>query len=157
MTKTLMELPRLESIKCAHCTGTGLRAGNDCPRCDGLGSFLTKRGKAASAYMRTLLEKLARDVAVGDVVWFPVGGMKVATAVLRVELNVGPTHRIRLHGVRRMTGDDIAFTVANGGLVDLAHTPQELAEVRAKVEAYQATLKKSGEASKRPRQLKRAA
>lgn len=157
MTKTLLELPRLESIKCNPCAGTGLRSGNDCARCAGLGSFLTKRGKAASAYMKTLLEKPASDVSMGDVVWFPVSGVKVATAVLRVDLNVGPTHRIRLHGKRRKTDEDIAFTVAKGGLVDLAHTPQELAEIRAKVEAYQGRLKKTGEELKRPRQLKSAA
>jgi len=155
MTKRLMEAPRLESTPCAHCTATGLRAGVDCPRCHGLGSFLTKRGRAARAYMRTLLEKPGVSVVVGDVVWFPVGSLKVATAVLRVELDVGPTRRIRLHGKRRKTDEDIAFTVATGGLVDLAYTPQELEEVRAKVEAYQATLAKTGEVSKRPRSLSR--
>ena len=157
MTKTLMEAPRLESTPCAHCTATGLRAGIDCPRCHGNGSFLTKRGQAARAYMRTLLEKPAKEVAVGDVAWFPVGGVKVAAAVLRVELDVGPTLRVRLHGKRRKTGEDIAFTVATHGAVDLAFTPLELEAIRAKVEAYQATLTMKGLASKRPRMLKRAA
>lgn len=157
MTKTLMEAPRLEATKCAHCIGTGLRAGVDCPRCHGSGSFLTKRGQAARSYMQTLLEKPAREVVVGDVVWFPVSGMKVASTVLRIELDVGPTRRVRLHGVRRKNNEDIAFTVATHGVVALAHTPEELEAVRVKVEAYQATLKKTGEVSKRPRQLKRAA
>lgn len=157
MTKTLMEAPRLESTPCGYCTATGLRAGVDCPRCHGNGSFLTKRGRAARDYMRTLLEKPGASVVVGDVVWFPVGGMKVAASVLRVELDVGPTHRVRLHGKRRKTGEDIAFTVATHGVVDLAFTPLELEAVRTKVEAYQATLKKTGEVSKRPRMLKRAA
>lgn len=155
MTKTLIDAPRLESTPCAHCAATGLRAGIDCPRCHGNGSFLTKRGQAARAYMRTLLEKPATQVVVGDVAWFPVGGLKVATAVLRVELDVGPTRRIRLHGKRRKTDEDIAFTVATGGVVDLAYTPQELEEVRAKVEAYQAKLTKTGEVSRRPRTIRR--
>lgn len=157
MTKTLMEAPRLESTPCAHCTATGQRAGDECPRCYGAGSFLTKRGRAARAYMRNLMEKPAALVAIGDVVWFPVGGLKVAATVLRIELDVGPTHRVRLHGKRRKTGEDIAFTVATHGVVDLAFTPLELEAIRAKVEAYQATLTKSGETSKRPRMLKRAA
>lgn len=155
MTKTLMQAPKLESKACAHCVGTGLRATVECPRCHGTGSFLTKRGHAARAYMRTLLEKPAAEVAVGDVVWFPVGGLKVATAVLRIERDVGPTRRVRLHGVRRKTNDDIAFTLATNGAVELAYTPDELEEVRAKVEAYQATLTKTGEVSRRPRYRRR--
>ena len=155
MTKTLMEAPRLEATKCAHCTGTGLRACVECPRCNGNGSFLTKRGRAARAYMRTLLEKTASQVAVGDVVWFPVGGMKVASAVLRIELDVGPTRRVRLHGVRRKNNEEIAFTVATNGAVSLAYTPEELEEVRAKVEAYQATLTKTGEVARRRRSLRK--
>lgn len=157
MTKTLMQAPRLESKACTNCAGTGLRATVECPRCHGNGSFLTKRGKAARAYMRTLLERPVASVAVGDVAWFPVGGLKVASAVLRVELDVGPTRRVRLHGKRRKTGEDIAFTVATGGFVDLAYTPLELEAIRAKVEAYQDTLKQTGEVSKRPSMLKRAA
>lgn len=156
MTKTLMEAPRLESTPCAYCAATGLRAGVDCPRCHGIGSFLTKRGRAARAFMQTLLEKNASEVAVGDVVWFPVGGLKVASAVQRIELDVGPALRVRLHGVRRKTNEAIAFTLATNGAVALAHTPQELAEVRTRVEAYQATLTKAGEVALRRRSLGRS-
>jgi hypothetical protein len=107
--------------------------------------------------MRTLLEKPATQVVAGDVVWFPVGGLKVASTVLHIELNIGPANRVRLHGRRRKTNEEIAFTVATHGAVDLAFTPLELEAIRAKVEAYQATLTMKGLTSKRPRMLKRAA
>lgn len=151
MSKTLLQGPKLESKDCAYCAGARKRAGEDCPRCNGAGSFLTRRGRAARAYMNLLLIKPAAEIVEGDVIWFPVGGVKVASAVLRVERDVGPTGRIRLYGVRRMTNEEIAFTVAEHGTVDLAHTPQELEEVREKVEAYQASLTKTGSVSRRRR------
>lgn len=151
MSKTLLQGPKFEAKDCAHCAGTRVRSGEPCPRCNGAGAFLTRRGRAARAYMNTLLVKPGAETVVGDVIWFPVGGVKVASAVLRVEHGVGSTERIRLYGLRRMKNEEIAFTVAAHGTVELAHTPQELEEVRLKVEAYQASLTKTGSVSRRRR------
>lgn len=154
MKKALLQAPRFESCPCRHCTGTGMHNLVECPRCDGTGSFLTRRGLAARAYMKTLTERSAADVVVGDVVWFPVGGAKVATPVLRVELSVGTAQRVRLHGKRCGAGD-ISFAVGAQGAVELAHTPQELEAIRAEVEAHQTILTKNGDVSTRPSSIRR--
>jgi DnaJ-class molecular chaperone len=153
MTKTLMQGPRFEGKTCTRCTGTGMVKSADCPICHGARSVLTKRGRAAKAYMQTLLVKPATEVKEGDVVWFPVGALKVASSVLRVELGVGPVRRVRLHGRRRKNNEDIAFSIAANGTVALAHTPDELEQIRIKVEEYQGTLTKEGEVALRRRSL----
>lgn len=155
MKKVLMQGPRLETIACSLCAGTGQRVAIECPRCDGAGAFLTKRGAVARSHMKTLVEKPCASVVVGDAVWFPVGTGKVAATVLRVELDYGPCRRVRLHGKRRKTGDDIAFAVDKLGVVELAHTPHELEQIRAQVEAYQDTLTKNGDVASRPGSLHR--
>lgn len=151
MNKTLLQGPKLEAKDCAYCAGTKKRNGEDCPRCNGAGSFLTRRGRAARLYLNSLLVKPAAETQVGDVIWFPVGSAKVASTVSRVECGVGPTERIRLYGMRRKKNEEIAFTVAARGTVELAHSPQELEDLRARVEAYQASLTKTGAVSRRRR------
>ena len=154
MKNALLQAPQFESGPCSQCAGTGMRALVECPRCDGNGSFLTRRGQAARAFMKTLTEKSAADIVVGDVVWFPVGGVKVATPVLRVEVSVGTVQYVRLHGKRRGAGD-ISFAVGAQGVVELAHTPHELEAIRVKVEAHQTTLTKNGDVSTRPSSIRR--
>lgn len=104
--------------------------------------------------MKTLTEKSAADVVVGDVVWFPVGGVKVATPVLRVELSGGTAQYVRLHGKRSGAGD-ISFAVGAQGAVELAYTPQELEAIRVKVELHQTKLTKNGDISTRPSSIRR--
>lgn len=151
MTKTLLQGPKLEAKDCAYCEGTKKRNGEDCPRCNGAGAFLTRRGRAARLYMNSLLAKPAAETQVGDVIWFPAGATKVASTVLRVERGIGSTDRVRIYGRLRAKNEEIAFTVAEHGTVELAHSPQQLEELRAKVEAYQASLTKTGSVSRRRR------
>lgn len=145
MTTQALAAPRLESTPCARCRSTGNRGGFACLTCEGSGAVLTKRGLAARDYMRRQLVKPAHEVVVGDVIHFTVGNLKIASRVNRVEVITGQPPRVRLHGVRKKTGDDIVASLAVGCLVSLAHTVDELVKVRADVEAYQAALTKTGD------------
>ena len=61
-----------ETEPCTRCNGTGQHSFNGehsrCYKCDGKNGFraLTKRGVAARDYFRTLVEKAADDLVVGD-------------------------------------------------------------------------------------------
>lgn len=60
-----------ESVTCSRCGGTGqfsycLRYGTKCFKCGGHKKVLTKRGAAASQYLRELRSKPAGELKVGD-------------------------------------------------------------------------------------------
>jgi len=149
--------PQLERTHCTRCNGSGTRGGFACMTCEGDGAALTKRGQAARAYMRSLLVKRAQEVTVGDVIHFTVGHLKIASRVNRIDILAGANIRVRLHGVRKKTGDDIAICLPIGRPVSMAYTVTELQVIRAKVEAYQAGLTKTGEVSRKPRITAQAA
>jgi hypothetical protein len=134
--------PKFESNPCTRCNGAGQRKGFACVPCEGSGAVLTRRGRAAREYMRRLLVKPIQDVQVGDVIEFIIGNLKITSAVNRVELLSGS--RVRVHGVRKKTGDDIAVYHAVGKPIQMVYTVQELEVIRADVEAYQAGLTKTG-------------
>lgn len=126
-----------------------------CHPCAGSGQQLTRRGKAARDYMRDRLIRPAAEIKVGDLVWFPVGSVKVSAPVQRIEKT--DAGRIRLYGVRRMTSEPITYSLTQAGKVEMAYTCTELEAIRDEVEAYQASLTKAGAVTKRAHQSQQAA
>lgn len=65
--------PEIETEPCSRCGGCGrysycARYGSTCFRCGGKGRTLTKRGKVAAEYLRTLRSRPTSALKVGDVV-----------------------------------------------------------------------------------------
>ncbi len=71
MTK---KTPTFEHVTCGRCGGTGsysfnMMHGSRCYGCNGSGFKLTKRGRAAQAYLSSLRQIPAKDFVVGDLIY----------------------------------------------------------------------------------------
>lgn len=148
----------LETKTCGRCGGGGRyswcqRYGDVCFGCGGRGTVLTKRGRAANAYLVRLRSKLAADVAVGDVI--RESGITGDGTVYDFWARVTE---------RREDGGTLTFvsvpckgteTLTHSGIAPdaLIRVPQTVAQKRATMAlavAYQATLKPDGKPYKRP-------
>lgn len=140
-----------ESEYCGRCGGSGkysfnLMHGDRCYGCGGSGVKLTKRGKAASAYLQESLKRLASEVQVGDNVmemvgmggpdrWHLVEAIRNVNGELYMDLRRGS------HKITRVTGPDF--------LVRCVRNAEELKAAKERAKAYQSTLNKLGKPLKR--------
>lgn len=86
-----MKTSLFESVRCTRCGGSGRMPfsvrGGICFKCDGPGFVLTKRGRAAQAYLDALRTIPAEDFKPGDLILssgFSAGSMTVASKWLKV-------------------------------------------------------------------------
>ena len=153
-----------ETEVCSRCRGTGHFSHNGehsrCYKCDGKnsGHALTKRGRAALNYFRTMLEIPLDQVKIGDKISFP--GIKQLT-VAKIEIKKSGCTRIDTNCPNRTEHPifDYYFENAHGlvGTVQITKdavvrripTPEEREEAIAKALEYQSTLTKQGTPSKR--------
>lgn len=152
--------PLFEHITCARCGGSGkysynLMDGDRCYGCGGTGYTLTRRGRAAQAYLDSLRVKPATAVQVGDLVEFEhfTGPWSAVRVIARVEAiepdTVNGQGRFSLIATRAKTGERMVMHLVPKSEVRLGFTAAEKQALRDKALAYQATLTKSGAVSKR--------
>lgn len=153
-----------EAQVCTRCSGSGsysfnLRDGSMCYGCGGLGEQLTKRGKAAQAFLRNSLMRKVADLKGGEMIrhsGITNGGDSytyAAQVVVAPEMDPngqtcisnGVTHR---YWVLRVTskkfGDAVRYTFPTAP-VELIATKED----RERALAFQATLTKAGKPAKR--------
>lgn len=142
---------KLETEACGRCGGTGKFSynqidGDRCYGCGGTGSVYTKRGNAASKFLRSLREVPAETIKVGDLVQFPAGPFgssfffKVETIEADV-LNGGNRFYIRGSHYKKGPAGLGAFP---GMTVRKGFTKEQKEEQFQKALAYQSTLTKVG-------------
>jgi hypothetical protein len=156
-----------ENVGCTRCGGGGHYSycqmyGTTCFKCGGSGRQLTKRGRAAADYFRSLQTVKAADVKFGDCVRVDgIPGMS-ATTYCRVDcmytqLRSGSSTRDGVtvhHNHLYLTGETPKGERYGLGTfpdqeVRLVPTKAQKAEQIAKAVAYQATLTKTGTVAKR--------
>lgn len=146
-----MATPLFEHTTCGRCGGCGRYSynqidGDRCYGCHGTGFALTRRGNAAQAFYRDLLQIRAGEVEVGMRV-NDRGGRKFTVAA--IEREVAGT---RLSKGEQTTIEVVTFTSAQGNrygydvLIPMTRIPNEAerAELVAKALAYQDSLTRMG-------------
>lgn len=160
-----------EKETCTRCGGSGNFSwcqshGSRCFKCGGKGETLTKRGAAASAFLKRLLERPITTIKVGDRVrcefWYPAGSLCVWGTVKDI------LHRTESGASSdTTTGQMVEWTrpvielccVTSRGLfshvghletmVRPAHSAETKTAARAAALDYQATLTTTGSVRKR--------
>lgn len=145
--------PVFEHTTCSRCCGTGtysfnLIHGTKCYGCNGAGYKLTKRGAAASSYLKAIRSRPASEIKEGDVILFDMHFFRVFTPVTSVEVNENGSVTIR--GIRHKTGENIGFTVWPDDPVRLSFSADQKQAQIEQALAYQSSLKKDGTPYKRP-------
>lgn len=135
-----------EITECGRCGGSGkysfnLMHGSTCYGCGGTGWALTKRGKVAAAFSKSLKAKPASEVQVGDLVLFDMFFHRSYARVTKIERG---ENSVTLHGVRTKTGESMAFQHALDTPTIMGFTAEEKAEQIKKVREYQDTLDEKG-------------
>lgn len=151
---------------CGRCGGCGRYSynqidGDKCYGCNGTGWRLTKRGAAARAFYRAMLETKAGALKVGDMLWFAGGPLWKGQFAEITE--IGPTEKCGASLKNGVWIDCFGFTVtcraANGEamryggltadhLVTIKHPTDFIRDCQAKALAYQASLTKAGTVAK---------
>lgn len=154
-----------ESTTCSRCGGTGSYSyctmyGSRCFKCGGAGCYLTKRGKAAQAFLDDLRSVPVANLKVGDLIRVTTysldGSMSMSKfeAVEAIEHDVPGSCSFTLDGVTvrpnvtKITTASMTQHVAVDSTVRLGQTAEQKKETRARALAYQATLTKTGKATK---------
>jgi hypothetical protein len=159
-----------ETVTCTRCGGSGKYSycqmyGDTCFKCGGTGKQLTKRGAAASAFLRSLRTVKASTVKFGDAVRVDGCPGFSRTTYIKVDsfhtqLNSSWTcdpithekltahHHLFIEGANPK-GERHGLGVFPDSDVRLVPTKAEAAEQIAKALAYQATLTKAGTVMKR--------
>lgn len=156
-----------ETESCTRCGGCGRYSycemyGDRCFKCGGSGRQLTKRGKAASDFLRKLRTVKARDVQIGD--YIRVDGTpgfskttwaKVETIYTRLRSGTSTVdgvttvhNHLHLDGTTAK-GESYSYGTFPDCDVRLVPTKAQAAEQIAQALAYQATLTKAGTVAKR--------
>lgn len=146
-----------ETETCTRCGGTGHFSynqitGTTCFKCNGGRMQFTKRGAAASAWLRKRLETPVSEIKVGDRVWLTLGvGSK--RRVCTVQAVRPTTSVISVNGVPAQELGLLDLDTDQGGYGGLSpsyiiHRAPKQEDLDAAL-AYQATLTKAGKPAKR--------
>lgn len=138
-----------ESTTCNRCGGSGsyswcARHGSTCYGCSGSGRKLTKRGKAAAEFLRSLLMVPASELKVGDLVELSVvnfGDMSVSGKFKRlraIEIDSDTETTLRFEGAE-------SWHLSPTTLVRKGFTKADKAPLIERALAYQGMLTKLGE------------
>jgi len=156
-----------EHVCCSRCGGSGRMPfavyNGVCFKCDGNGSVLTKRGRAAQAYLNSLRQRRYGDFKVGDLILsegFSAGSYSQPSYWCRiVEIKTRENGELELDCI---TGDNVksynahdpisttasikgsSFVGSPDTLGRAGFTKDEKAAQRAAALAYQETLTKQG-------------
>jgi hypothetical protein len=153
-----------ETEPCGRCGGSGKYSycqmyGTRCFGCGGTGKRLTKRGAAASAYLRALRTVKARDVQLGDYIKVDAtpgisagGWCRIETMYTRLESgkSLQPDGSWKVHNHLALEGTDKrgqSYGLHTFPDADVVLVPKTKAEANAQVDKaleYQATLTKAG-------------
>lgn len=150
----------LELETCGRCGGCGKHSycqmyGNTCFGCGGTGVKLTKRGKAARAYLETLRSKRADQILVGgEIKHDGVPGFSKGSWGKVEKITVGPSTSKYMEAGEWKTpeGDHYTFTTAaciHSGvkfdrIMRVRQTKESLAATAKLAQEFQATLTKQG-------------
>lgn len=169
--KAEIESLKLERETCSRCGGTGnysfcLSYGTTCFKCAGKKVVLTKRGAAASAYLRAIRSKPAGEIKIGDTIkvgavtfggtpydtWVKVTEIKpeVLKGASMVNGVMVPyeTPVLAITGVRK--GNAYGTWKKAEDLIEVGHTREGILETLRKAKEYEGTLTKTGT----PRKIK---
>lgn len=145
----------LERGACGRCAGSGKYSynaidGDRCYGCGGTGIVLTKRGKAAKAYLIELQMRAIEECKAGEFFWYepwPSGkrGWYVLGEIKADELNAGRLQAEILRNGKSVCG----YGFIAGQKVRSIRNQAHLDETLAAAEAYQATLGANGKAAKK--------
>ena len=156
----------LENTTCGRCGGTGrmpfMVANGVCFKCTGWGAVLTKRGRAAQAFLNALRLRRLDEFAVGDTYlsqgfnagsyvepdrWIKID--RIESGMSSHTVNGQHVFCITLHGADVKRGDRSSFSGAPDATLRKAFTAEERREQAQMALEYQATLTKAG----KPRHL----
>lgn len=149
-----------ETETCGRCGGSGQYSynpmnGTRCFGCGGTGLSLTKRGKAAKAFLTSLLQKPLSEIRPGDNIMTATGSMGLGPNRWHYVVSIEPSKTIfngvadrleitfRRNGATSSIGGYTADTV-----LESVRDNDALEAARAQALAYQATLTKTGEPAK---------
>lgn len=139
----------LETTTCSRCAGSGHYSycpgyGSTCFKCGGLGWVLTKRGRVANEYLRTLRSKPASALVAGDVILyegFTAGSLRVPSKWHTV---TGVTPDADRPGFLKVECEGYGSSVSPDSMYRIRQTREALASTMAEAVAYQSTLTKLG-------------
>lgn len=150
-----------ETKSCTRCGGSGrysfnLMNGDRCFGCGGSGQQLTKRGQAAQAFYRSLLEKPLSEVKAGDNILTATGGIGTGPDRWHFVVSVGPcatafngvADRLEVTFKRRGVVSSIGGWTPSTVVRSVRNEDERLAFVERAL-AYQSTLTKAGKPSAR--------
>lgn len=147
-----------ENVACGRCGGSGSYSycsmyGSRCFGCNGGGYKLTKRGAAAQRYLDDLRSKAAREVKVGDLVWFEdfFAGRNYCKAVVSIESFIQRGSSM-VNGIMmdyevehvHLKSDSYSAAYPPDRAVKMGWTKEEKNAQREAALAYQAGLGKNG-------------
>jgi len=149
-----------ETETCGRCGGGGHYSynpmnGTRCFGCGGTGLRLTKRGKAAKAFLSSLLQKPISEIRPGDNIIMSTGSMGLGPDRWHYVVSIKPSKTVfngvadrleityKRNGVTSSIGGYTADTV-----LESVRDNDALEAARAKALAYQATLTKAGKPAK---------
>lgn len=147
---------KFETETCTRCGGSGRhsycqRYADTCFKCGGSGKALTRRGRAASAFLNSLRSVPAGTIQVGDLIYWEAGfsaksGFAKVTSVGPDTLNPG---LLTLALEAPWLAGGASYGCEPKVLVRKGWTAAEKAAQRAQAMAYQASLTKQGKPRKR--------
>lgn len=141
--------PMFEHKACNRCGGSGkysfnMMDGDRCYGCGGSGFNLTKRGAAARKWLIEKRSVAARDLVVGQRIYFDMFFSKFWADL--TEVTVQENGRVKLDCIRR--GETCSIIESADTLIPIGISAERLEELQREALAYQETLTQKGEPSK---------